>query len=270
MLQEPGTWFGPRTPTAIPVAPDSDPAWSQPMRFEPLVGCRLGTLTVLSTASQQALSATECGIPSTAAALAVNLSSSSQRSGALTVWGDASAPSPFETQRLVAGEESSLGTIIAVGETAQVLARWLPDGEGPDSATVIVDASGYFVPETTPTGSYLPLVPCRVLDTRSGGAAIAHGESRAIPVAGECGVPAAARAVSLTLTVPSPAARGEIALVPEGEALAPPSARTGLSTGTTTLGAIVPLTSGGVLLTPTLSGATGQIHAVVDVTGYYR
>ncbi|MEO6326718.1 MAG: hypothetical protein ABIT01_13275, partial [Thermoanaerobaculia bacterium] len=64
---------------------------------------------------------------------------------------------------------------------------------------------------------FYPVIPCRVADTRNapgpaGGPALPANGSRTFAVAGSCGVPALARAVTGNVTVVSPAAPGDLRL----------------------------------------------------------
>lgn len=68
---------------------------------------------------------------------------------------------------------------------------------------------------------FYPRSPCRVLDTRvdDQGPALSAGSTRTVVVGGKCGVPVGATAVSLNLTVVTPAAGGHLRLYPANAAL---------------------------------------------------
>jgi hypothetical protein len=95
------------------------------------------------------------------------------------------------------------------------------------------------------------------------------GEERAYGVAGVCGVPAGASAVSLNVTVTQPAAAGNLQIRPAG--VAPPLAST-LNYGpgqTRANNAVAALSANGRLVVGCSQGA-GSVHVVMDVNGYFQ
>src|SRR5439155_12015243 len=77
----------------------------------------------------------------------------------------------------------------------------------------------------TPPIAFVAIPPCRLADTRPsagftgpfGPPALIGGAIRIFPVAGFCGIPATAQAVSANITVTQTAASGFIALWPAGD-----------------------------------------------------
>lgn len=65
-------------------------------------------------------------------------------------------------------------------------------------------------------GAFEPLTPCRLLDTRDGARRLAGGDTLDLDVAGRCGVPADATAVSVTITAVQPSAPGFLTAAPRG------------------------------------------------------
>ena len=130
------------------------------------------------------------------------------------------------------------------------------------SATVATTAAA--------TGTYVPLTPTRILDTRrSLGASApgAHG-TVALTVLGTGGVPASAvTAVVLTVTVVSPAAAGFVTAYPAGGS-APTASDLNFVKGETVPNLVVvqPGTAGVVDL---LNGANAAVQLLADVSGYY-
>ncbi|RPH32661.1 MAG: PKD domain-containing protein, partial [Chloroflexi bacterium] len=119
-------------------------------------------------------------------------------------------------------------------------------------------------------GTYVPLAPARVLDSRFGtglsGPFTAHAP-RIFQVAGTGGVPANAVAVTGTLTVTGQNNGGYAYLGPDPAAL-PPSSTLNFPAGDTrATGVTVALGPGGTL-SATVGGATSA-HLVFDVTGYF-
>jgi hypothetical protein len=77
----------------------------------------------------------------------------------------------------------------------------------------------------TPPIAFVGIAPCRLADTRGNGFSGAYGPpalagqaSRVFPVAGHCGIPASAQAVSMNMAVTNTSAIGFIAIWPEGAA----------------------------------------------------
>jgi hypothetical protein len=123
-------------------------------------------------------------------------------------------------------------------------------------------------------GDYYTLTPCRLFDTRVapgvyGGPAVLPGH-RVLVVTGQCGIPAAAKALMVNVTAISPGATGHLQVFPGNRG---PTAATAVSftAGTTrTNNATVMLSSSG-------SGALGvanttgvPVHVAIDVYGYFQ
>jgi uncharacterized repeat protein (TIGR01451 family) len=111
--------------------------------------------------------------------------------------------------------------------------------------------------------------PCRVVDTRSNGGAIAAGETRTVVVAGSCHIPPTARAVSLNLTVTQPSAQGNIRLFPAGAAVPTTSSINYRPGETRANNAVVALSASGGL-SALCSQASGSSHMILDVNGYFE
>jgi len=115
------------------------------------------------------------------------------------------------------------------------------------------------------------VAPCRVIDTRinGGGApALAAGATRRYVVAGYCGIPAEARAISVTVTAILPTTPGYFVLYPGGSPF-PPTSTVNYSAGQIRANnAVVTLGPTGDLLV-TVAQSAGAVHMAVDVTGYF-
>lgn len=120
------------------------------------------------------------------------------------------------------------------------------------------------------------LTPCRALDTRNatgplGGPALGGGVSRTFTLAGVCGIPAGARVVSANVTVVNPAAAGDLVIYPATLATAPPTSTVSFRIGSTRANnAHLSLASDGTGRVVAKNNASGALHLVVDVNGYYR
>jgi hypothetical protein len=125
--------------------------------------------------------------------------------------------------------------------------------------------------------SFVPLTPCRVIDTRgpigtNGGPALNTGVVRSFQVKGLCGVSASAKAVALSMVAIAPSVDGLFALWPSGlpypgtsnlnfVANQPPVANS----------AIIALSTAPLDLSIIFgTAAPGTAHVAVDVLGYYE
>jgi hypothetical protein len=126
----------------------------------------------------------------------------------------------------------------------------------------------------TPAGSFFTLPPCRLADTRDpdgprGGPALAAGVERLFPVAGVCGVPATATAVSVNVTVTQPGSDGHVTLYPAGTPV-PGAPTVHFRNGQTRAGnAVVALGAPGAIAA-TAGHAAGTVHLVIDTAGYFH
>ncbi len=144
-----------------------------------------------------------CGIPSTAQAYSLNVTVVPRgRLSYLTLW-----PSG-EAQPLVSTLNSFEGIVVA---NAAIVPAGPSGGVNvfvTDPSDVILDIDGYFDSTSGANAySFYPATPCRIADTRSpagafGGPSMAAHERRdfALP-SSACGLPAAAKAYSLNVTV---------------------------------------------------------------------
>jgi hypothetical protein len=114
---------------------------------------------------------------------------------------------------------------------------------------------------------FFTVVPCRAVDTRgSNGPALAAGASRVFGLTGTCGIPATATAVAANVTV-IPSGTGYLNLHRADESPGLTSTinfRSGVSRGNN---AILPLGNAGDV--EVLCGASGTVHLVIDVVGYF-
>ena len=155
------------------------------------------------------------------------------------------------------------------------------------SAHYVIDVQGYYVePDDVPAGVagsvYVPISPCRVVDTRGGGGGVfAPNQQRSYQVggggasfaaqggaAGGCGVPDGAAAVEASVTAVSPGGNGFFRAWPTG---VPAPNATFLNfvqaQSITNTGAITLAPTGANDLTVKNFG--GSAHYVVDVQGYF-
>ena len=121
--------------------------------------------------------------------------------------------------------------------------------------------------------SFYTVSPCRLVDTRNaagpvGGPELTAGASRVFPIAGYCGIPAGATAVSLNITVVDPPVVGNVALYPAG--ITPPATSTvNYVAGITRANNAIVLLNNGQL-EAICRQVSGTLHVVIDVNGYFR
>ena len=118
---------------------------------------------------------------------------------------------------------------------------------------------------------FIGLAPCRIVDTRGNGAPIQGGmftggaDVRNYAVAGICGIPDVAQALSLNFTVVGPTAPGFLLSFPTGGAV-PPTAILNFNAGDVRNNAAVVPTS---VTTSFAVNVSAPTHVIIDVNGYY-
>jgi len=116
--------------------------------------------------------------------------------------------------------------------------------------------------------SFFAITPCRAVDTR-GGPALGTGQQRNFPIRGVCGVPTTAAAVSINVTVTGATAASFLTVWPTGGAR--PNVSTINFTSTDQA-----LANGAVVGLGTLPNdlavfnSSGNVHVLIDVTGYFQ
>jgi hypothetical protein len=197
-------------------------------------------------------------------------------------------PSTYASLNYQAGETVANGGIIPISPEPMGWAGWQPI-VGPDlnawssqNSHLVYDVTAYY--HVGPAAQFRILTPCRLLDTRVpphggfpfGGPALTAGTARGFYVAGQCGIPASAKAVVVNVTVTQPTSAGHLRLYPLGGYPQPPPptvSTINYSAGQTVAnGAIVSLSGypqGSTFLV--YCGQTaGTTHAMIDVTGYFE
>ena len=140
------------------------------------------------------------------------------------------------------------------------------------SATLAVGALG---PPTSPSPTSLrTLTPCRAFDTRNpagefGGPALAAQAERTFALAGRCGIPASARALSLNVTATGATATGNVVLFPGGSV--PPSTSTlNYAAGATRANNAIVGLGASASIRVRANQASGSVHVILDVNGYFE
>ncbi|HLX09821.1 MAG TPA: hypothetical protein VKY89_18340 [Thermoanaerobaculia bacterium] len=133
-------------------------------------------------------------------------------------------------------------------------------------------------PPTAPSGGpyrFFTLPPCRLLDTRladgpHGGPAVPPNSQRVVVVAGQCGIPATARAVAANVTVVAAPAAGFLAFFP-GDAQVPPTSTINFRSGRVLANnAVLGLASSGSGTLALSASTPNPVHLLIDVSGYFE
>jgi hypothetical protein len=121
---------------------------------------------------------------------------------------------------------------------------------------------------------FYTMTPCRLVDTRNpigalGGPALVASAQRTFALAGVCGVPADARAVSLNLTVTQPLAGGDLRMFPGDQTVAPITSAINFATGQTLANnMILAVDASGSIRVQ--NDAQGTVHLILDINGYFK
>jgi len=117
---------------------------------------------------------------------------------------------------------------------------------------------------------YVPVTPCRVVDTRNpagplGGPAITAGSSRDFVIPGSCGIPSTAQAYSLNASVVPAGKLGYMTLWPTGQGQPLTATLNSLDGRIKGSAAIVPAGTDGAISV----FVTDQTHVILDINGYF-
>jgi Metallo-peptidase family M12/IPT/TIG domain len=133
--------------------------------------------------------------------------------------------------------------------------------------------SFFYSPAPAPTG-FFTVPPCRVVDTRNaagpaGGPALAATQTRSFTIAGACGIPGSAVAVSANLTVIS-SAGGFVSLFP-GNALPFGTSNLNFGAGQTRANnSVLMLATDGTGTVGVLNSSGTATQFLIDVNGYFQ
>jgi len=168
-------------------------------------------------------------------------------------------------------QAGTLGSTLA----NQATLAWDADADGVNEATGVSDdpgAAGSSDPTPITVGppafSFYTVTPCRVADTRST-SALSSAVTRTFAIAGSCGVPATAQAVAVNVTIVGPTGDGYLVLWPSGTAV-PGTSTVNFRAGATRANNAVLGLAGGALDAQAALTGSGNVHLVIDVSGYFQ
>jgi len=156
------------------------------------------------------------------------------------------------------------------------VSRSSPGVNGTYSVMAAVHRIEPYTPDTVTSGhtaDFYTLSPCRVYDSRTARVAPLNAdEILTIPIGGLCGIPMAATAVALNLTVVNPTGDGSLAVWPGNLDVPDTTALSFRSAVTRASNTVVGLAADGFadLAVQATLAAGGTYHFVVDVTGYFE
>jgi hypothetical protein len=199
------------------------------------------------------------GVPADALAAVLNVTATGTDDGGgyVTAYPCGTAPPDVSNLNFAPGETIPNAVTVKIGAGGRVCFFTS------ETIHLIVDLDGIYT--STATASLTPVVPRRLIDTRSGGAQIPAGSTQQVTVAGNGGVPANAVAVVVNVTVTGPDRAGFVTVYPCG-ASRPDVSNLNFSTGETIANAVtVKIGDGGNVCLYT----TATTDLIVDLNGVY-
>jgi hypothetical protein len=214
------------------------------------------------------LTVTGGSVPSNAAAVTLNVTvTNTVGAGFLTVW-PAGLTRPLASNlNWAAGQTVPNLVVVAVGTNGQVSLY------ANNPTDVVVDIEGFDPSATGPAGTFFPLSPARITDTRPGsglpnaGGTLSSGSSVDVQVTGAGGVPlTGVAAVALNATVTNTSGFSYLTAYPTGTSRPLASNLNWVPGQVVPNRVIVPVGTGGKVTFYNFAGAT---DLVIDVNGYF-
>jgi glucose/arabinose dehydrogenase len=172
--------------------------------------------------------------------------------------------------------------INASNQVSGTLQNFATNAEGPVSFHTGPDGLIYFaaigsgkIYRINPPGSgFHTLTPCRLVDTRNatgafGGPALAAKGTRGFHLVGRCGLPASARSAVVNVTVTKAGAQGDLKIYPAGGTVPPSSVISFRAAQTRANNAVLLLSATGDV-SVLFEAASGNVHFILDVDGYFE
>lgn len=159
----------------------------------------------------------------------------------------------------------------ATGTSSGKLAYFADANPGAARSGTITVAGQTFTVYQGGATSFYTVTPCRVIDTRTT-SPILSNTSRQVTVAGVCGIPSSAKAVSANITAVTPTNTGFLSIYPTGIAQPNTSSlsfKVGANRANNAVLTLAPDGTGTVTAFGLVSGG-GQVHMILDVNGYFQ
>ena len=173
----------------------------------------------------------------------------------------------------MAGRRAILATTLFLACVVVLGGEGIPNWPAPATWSPSRSAGVLTAQDVTNPLPFVGLAPCRLLDTRGNGfsgpygpPSLAAAVKRDFPLAGQCGIPLGAGAVSLNVTVTNTQGPGFIKIYPQGGSAPVVSTLNYVAGETIANAAVVPLGAGGGV--SIVAGVSGT-DLVVDTNGYY-
>jgi hypothetical protein len=197
------------------------------------------------------------GVPGGATAVVANVTVTNVTGASyLTVWPSGAQRPTASNLNMVPGQTVANMVTIGLGANRRISAY-----NYAGNADLIVDVAGWY------TSGFHPVVPARIMDTRSAlcGVRLGPGETRQVAIAGQGGVPAGAGAVALNVTIVNPTASTFLTVWPSGSPQ-PTASNLDAIVGTVPNMVTVGVGAGGRV---SLYNYAGSADVLIDVTGYF-
>ena len=255
-----------RTPTALSVTGDASafrPVGPTRVADTRLASCgcqRIDANTIRVEVRQLQPVVDDVSSPLPVSAVAVTVTATgSVGAGYVTVFPSGQTQPDTSTLNLVAGDDASNSTIVAVGTAGSI------DVFASVATDLIVDVTGLFnTADTTSSGRFQQTVPSRLLDTRATSpAGLDPGASVTVPL--PAGVASDASAVAVNVTSVGAVRRGFLTGYAAGAAPAATSFLNPDGTGSARAASVIlPVSANGLTIASSAGG-----HVIVDLVGWF-
>jgi hypothetical protein len=213
-------------------------------------------------------------IPAAATAITGNLTVTGQTAaGFLAVTKEPDASPSTSSLNFPVGDTRANGVYAALDANGALSIVYRSGATG-STAHVILDVTGYFVPDSSGL-HYVPMNPSRVLDTRSSGVlsgltgTFLAGSPRTLDADGHWGIPQGAEAITANLTVTGQTSRGFVSETFTPTAT-PTTSTINFPVGDSRANGVVAALNGGATSFVFISGAGAKTHLILDVSGYFK
>jgi hypothetical protein len=173
------------------------------------------------------------------------------------------------TLNFAKGQVQANNLTVALSATGTLSATYMSSAG--NTTDLVFDVTGFYTADLT-GGTYVPITPIRLLDSRSGNglsSKLAANSPRAVQITGR-GIPSDAAGITANLTVTNETNGWAVFVGPDAEA-SPTSSTLNFVTGDVKAnGLTVALDGSGAIHATYMSKTGNTTHLVLDVTGYFR